>query len=147
MSDIPKALRESVLKRADGRCEYCQIPSRGQIAWFPIDQVVPRNAGGETTLENLALACPRCNGHKWAFETGVDPETESESSLFNPRTDSWGDHFSWELDAGLPTIIGKTPIGRATVVRLKMNAPEVLEIRQLLMSLGIDVMEQGHRII
>jgi hypothetical protein len=139
LSDIPKALRDAVVSRAGDRCEYCRIPSRGQIAWFPIDHVVPRNAGGETTVENLALACPRCNGHKWAFETGIDPETQSELGLFNPRADSWGDHFSWEVVEGLPTITGRTAVGRATMERLKRNTPEVLEIRQLLMSLGIEI--------
>lgn len=105
---------------------------------FPIDHIIPRTRGGKSTLENLALACPRCNGHKWAFETGLDPQTGTGHPLFNPRTDDWKNHFEWAADGSL-RIQGMTEIGRATVVRLKMNDEKVLAIRRLLLVLGIDV--------
>jgi hypothetical protein len=142
LSQIPQQIRSRVIARAGGRCEYCRIPSQGQIAWFPVDHIRPRNACGETELENLALACPRCNGHKWAFETGVDPQTGSVHTLFNPRTEEWGEHFQWAPDGSLK-IHGKTPTGRATVDRLIINDAEVLTIREFLSNLGIDVFESG----
>lgn len=138
MSDIPKSLRTKVVARSKSRCEYCQIPTEGQIAWFPIDHIIPRNQNGETCLENLALSCPRCNGHKWAFDQAADPKSGAEVSLFNPRTQKWDDHFRWNCDGSL-SIEGQTPTGRATVDRLKMNDPEILEIRSLLAELGIEV--------
>jgi 5-methylcytosine-specific restriction endonuclease McrA len=64
MSLIPSVLRAEVVRRAGGRCEYCHLPTTGQVATFPIDQVSPRDQGGPTALENLALANPHCNGHK-----------------------------------------------------------------------------------
>jgi 5-methylcytosine-specific restriction endonuclease McrA len=54
-------MRDAVVARADGRCEYCHLLTRGQVATFPIDQVLPRSSGGETILDNLALACPHWN--------------------------------------------------------------------------------------
>lgn len=140
MSTIPKHLRVDVEKRAQWQCEYCRIPKQGQVGWFPIHHIKPLNVGGETSLTNLALACPRCNGHKWAFETGTDPQTETENPLFNPRTQRWNEHFEWDADGSLK-IHGKTPIGRATIERLRMNASEILAIRRLLADLGIQIAE------
>ena len=110
----------------------------GQIVEFPIDHIRPRTAGGETLLDNLALACPRCNGHKWAFVVGFDPDSGLEHPLFNPRIQNWNTHFEWAKDGSL-RIEGKTATGRATVQRLKMNAEEILAIRRLLVDLGIDL--------
>ncbi|HVX85553.1 MAG TPA: HNH endonuclease signature motif containing protein [Phycisphaerae bacterium] len=60
-------MRAEVIARAGGRCEYCGLaPQIGQEAVFHIDHVVPRAAGGETTLGNLALACVSCSLHKAA---------------------------------------------------------------------------------
>jgi hypothetical protein len=48
--------------------------------------------------------------------------------LFNPRTQSWFDHFAWASD-GI-RIVGKTPIGRATVVALRRgDDPDALVVR------------------
>ncbi|MBC8871713.1 MAG: HNH endonuclease [Planctomycetes bacterium] len=140
MTNIPEHLRTQVVARGSGRCEYCGIPVQGQIAWFPIDHVLPRSQGGKTELTNLAMACPRCNGHKWAHETGPDPDTGTDEALFNPRTQVWTEHFRWS--PATLEIEGKTPCGRATVVRLRMNDPEIVAIRHLLTELGIRVRDQ-----
>ncbi len=81
-----------------------------------VDHIDP--TGGEET-ENLALACASCNLSKQAATYGVDPVTGDNVALFNPRTQGWNDHFGWSSD--FATIVGLTPAGRATVVRLKMN--------------------------
>lgn len=136
MSDIPDRLRAEVVARADGGCEYCLLPLQGQVAWFPIDHVVPRSRGGKTESSNLALACPRCNSHKWAFESGTDPDSGNVVPLFNPRVQTWTEHFRWP-ESGVLRIEGITPCGRATVQRLKMNDPETVGIRHVLAELGI----------
>lgn len=138
MSPIPQRLRDEVVARAEDRCEYCRIPAQGQIARFQIDHVTPRSSGGVTILENLALACPRCNGHKWAFESAVDPESGNLQSLFNPRLDVWTEHFGWADDGSL-RIVGKSGTGRASIARLNMNSVEVLKIRGFLAELGVEV--------
>lgn len=53
--------------------------------------------------------------------------------LFNPRTDSWNEHF--EFDGAL--IIGLTPAGRATVRTLGMNDDDRVCLREELGYPGI----------
>jgi hypothetical protein len=56
--------------------------------------------------------------------------------LFNPRTDRWEEHFQWS--ATDPTLLeGKTPRGRATLVPLQMNHPNMVDIRHLLVALQL----------
>ncbi len=83
MTYVPKATREAVTRRASGRCEYCQTP-QAIVVEMVIDQIVPEIAGGETTPDNLCLACISCNLYKRDFQLGIDPETNSEVILFNP---------------------------------------------------------------
>ena len=125
MSDVSPGLREEVTLRAGNRCEYCGLSRVGQEATFHIDHVVPRSAGGETTADNLALACVSCSLRKWARQTGIDPDTEADVPLFNPRTDLWTDHFRWDGERISPL----TPTGRATVDALAMNRPLIIAIR------------------
>ncbi len=71
------------------------------------------------TEDNLALACNRCNQHRYNFVVGRDIETATILPLFNPRHQSWPEHFTWSADG--TKIIGTTAIGRATCDRLDMN--------------------------
>lgn len=83
------------------------------ITWFQ------NLAWGSDDLNNLALACRRCNERRYNFIAGVDPETQEIVPIFNPRQQKWKEHFVW-LDQG--TIIqGTTPTGRATCIRLDLN--------------------------
>jgi len=132
MSDIPASLHDEVVRRADNRCEYCQLSQVGQEAAFHIDHVLPRTAGGRTSADNLALACVSCSLRKWARQTVPDPESRSDVPLFNPRTQVWGEHFCWNNEEMLPL----TPTGRATVAALAMNRPLILAIRREEMDRG-----------
>lgn len=85
MRQIPAGLRKPVLDRSAGRCEYCKLSQTGQEATFHIDHVTPVAVGGETIIENLALACVSCSLRKGARQTAVDPVTNSEVAIFNPR--------------------------------------------------------------
>ena len=80
----------------------------------------------------LALACPDCNAHKGPNLTSIDLETGRLVALFNPRQDMWSEHFSLEG----PIIIGRTPVGRATVRLLYMNEEVRLEMRWRLQQAG-----------
>jgi HNH endonuclease len=132
MRAIPGALRRRVIRRAEGRCEYCRLSQEGQEATFHIDHVIPRAAGGETVSENLALACVSCSLRKAARQTAIDPQSGTEVSLYNPRCDFWHEHFQWE---GI-FLVGQTAIGRATVEVLRMNRPLILAIRREEAALG-----------
>ena len=126
MSGISPSSHAAVVRRAAHRCEYCGLSQLGQEATFPVDHVVPRAAGGTTTSDNLALACVSCSLRKWAKQTATDPDSGEEVPLFNPRTQSWADHFRWEAERVMPL----TSTGRATVAALAMNRPLIVAIRQ-----------------
>jgi hypothetical protein len=49
-------------------------------------------------VENVALACRRCNERRYTFTTGQDPVTRQEVTLFHPVRDVWAAHFAWTLD-------------------------------------------------
>ena len=119
-------LRRAVEARADDRCEYCGLAQIGQKAVFHVDHVVPRSAAGETHIGNLALACVSCSLRKGARQTAPDPATQTEATLFNPRRESWNDHFRWD---GLQ-VVGLTATGRATVGALGLNRQLALAILQ-----------------
>lgn len=90
-----------------------------------VDHIDPM---GSDELENLCLACWNCNNHKRQATEVVDPQTGERTIMFNPRTQIWGEHFEWINSATM--IRGLTPVGRATVARLKMNRPVVVVARQ-----------------
>jgi hypothetical protein len=111
--------RELVRERANYLCEYCHSSERFAATRFTVDHVKPKSLTGSDDVDNLALACRRCNERRYNFVTGIDPETQSEVPIFNPRKQVWSEHFTWSLDS--KTIIGTTPIGRATCSRLDLN--------------------------
>jgi len=82
MSSIPTSLRRLVIQRSSDRCEYCCISQIGQVATFHIDHVIPVVAGGETTSDNLALACVSCSLRKGARQEIEDVETGETVNIF-----------------------------------------------------------------
>jgi hypothetical protein len=136
VSVVDAAQRLAIEERAAYRCEYCRLPMQGQIATFPVDHLLPRSLGGESVLPNLALACPHCNGHKWAHTSATDPETQTKVPLYNPRVDHWEDHFRWS-STDITVLEGITARGRATIALLQMNHDNMVEIRRLWCSLHI----------
>ena len=129
MSSVPELLRQQLFKEADYRCEYCRTSHR--LVGMPpvIDHITPQAAGGSDERENLAAACYRCNEFKGSKTHAPDPATGELLSLFNPRTQSWSEHFAWAN--GGTHIIGLTPLGRATTVALRLNNDYVVEARSL----------------
>jgi hypothetical protein len=73
-----------------------------------------------------------CNRSKGSDLTTFDPISNTIVPLFNPRQHTWSEHFILE-DA---IIVGLTPIGRATVVLLKLNASTRLLHRRALIIQG-----------
>ncbi len=116
---VPNSIREIVGERAKSLCEYCHSPEFVNTDRFTVDHIVPQSLGGSDERENLALCCRRCNERRYNFTSGIDPKTQEEVPLFNPRKQQWSEHFIWTLD-GIK-ILGTTPIGRATCNRLDMN--------------------------
>ncbi len=130
MSDsVSPALRQLVIERAAGHCEYCLIHQDVSPYAHETDHLVARKHGGQTVAENLALACLACNRRKGSDLTTIDPLTGDVVPLFNPRVQLWQDHFAFKG----AYVIGLTTIGRGTVFLLGMNVPERVAIRKALM--------------
>ena len=122
---IPARLRSEVIRRADGRCEYCRLSQAGQEAVFHVDHVHPVALGGPTEPSNLALACVSCSLRKGARTTARDPQTGKQAPVFHPRNERWTAHFRWVGER----IEGVSPTGRAMVELLQMNREIALAIR------------------
>lgn len=116
---INEFARQFVRQRAKYMCEYCHSPEKISTSRFTIDHIVPQSLNGSDELDNLALACRRCNERRYNFTTGFDLETQTTVSLFNPRQQLWSEHFIWTTDG--VNIVGITPTGRATCTRLDLN--------------------------
>lgn len=56
------SIRYNVLKRAKGRCELCGI-SKDEKA-IEVDHIVPKNHGGEDSINNYQALCYTCNANK-----------------------------------------------------------------------------------
>jgi hypothetical protein len=125
--------REAISARAGGRCEYCQMHQSLQGATFHIEHVIPRVLGGTSDLTNLALACPSCNLHKGDRVAVFSSAGSYAVAFFHPRIDLWSDHFEWDDHR----LIGKTEIGRATILSLDLNQERRIKIRQAEQMLGL----------
>ncbi len=123
---MTEKVRRKVRERAGNRCEYCGLNQEDSpLASLHIEHIRPKKHGGTDDETNLCLACIDCNLRKGANLTGIDPDTDAITELFHPRRDMWRDHFEWQ---GI-RIIGRSPIGRATVVVLNLNSEDRLALR------------------
>jgi 5-methylcytosine-specific restriction endonuclease McrA len=68
---IKDAIRQWVRKRARYLCGYCHSSEESSAAQFAVDHILPRSLNGSDDLNNLALACQRCNGYRYNFTSGI----------------------------------------------------------------------------
>ena len=130
---VAEELSRAVRARAHGRCQYCLMHEALQGATFHIEHIIPRSKGGESTLENLALACPGCNLHKASKTVAIDPATGDSVPLFHAIRQTWSEHFQFH---GYE-IQGLTASGRATVAAFDLNHPRRQLIRKVEESFGL----------
>jgi hypothetical protein len=133
-SRVTAQQKKAVAERANGCCEYCRSQVRFAIQPFSIEHIIPRSAGGETVLDNLALSCQGCNNHKYNKTEGRDPVSGDTVPLYHPRKQRWSNHFAWNDDFTL--IIGLTSTGRSTVEALQLNRKGVVNLRRVLYTMG-----------
>lgn len=131
---LSRKLRKMVIERAKSRCEYCQSWMHNAIHPFNIDHIIPEKEGGTNDLNNLALSCGGDNNNKGDKTKAEDPITKEIVPLYHPRKDEWSTHFAWSED--FLEIIGLTPIGRASVVLLKLNREGLRNMRRLTITAG-----------
>ena len=131
---ITRAIRQAVVDRAEGCCEYCWSQAQYATQSFSVDHIVPRIKGGTNTSDNLALACQGCNNYKYNKTEGSDSLNDERVPIYNPRLHRWHEHFVWSAD--FMFILGVTSIGRATVETLKLNRVDVVNLRHILYRSG-----------
>ncbi|MCE7983757.1 MAG: HNH endonuclease [Caldilinea sp. CFX5] len=131
---IPVDLRNRLQSMDRNRCAYCQTSEANSGIPSACDHILPTAKGGKTELDNLCLACRPCNECKGDSTQGIDPLSGDIVSLFNPRVQYWYEHFEWSLDG--TRIIGLTPVGRATIITLRMNNHTITSARQRWVSAG-----------
>lgn len=129
---INVALRRLVPERANRCCEYCLIHEDDNFLPFEIDHIISEKHRGKTVADNLCWSCSTCNGYKGSDVASYDPLTNELTPLYNPRTDSWHNHFFLDENH----IIAKTAVGRVTVHILNLNDRERLQDRAGLLQLG-----------
>ena len=131
---IPLQIRSAAFQRASGCCEYCLSQACYSATTFSIEHIKPISQGGGTELNNLALACQGCNNFKYTATEALDPLTGVRAALYNPREDSWSDHFVWTADGTF--MLGTSKVGRATIERMKQNREGVVNLRRTLAFVG-----------
>jgi hypothetical protein len=130
---ITLSQRRAVVQRAANCCEYCRLASISSTVPFHVDHIIPIKHGGADEIENLCLACYRCNAHKGHDLTGFDPLTGKIARLYHPRLQKWAEHFVLQDNM---RIEGLTPEGRATAQVLQINDEKRIENRRLLFEMG-----------
>jgi len=133
VESVSGSLRRLVIERANERCEYCLLPQSASLHKHEPDHIIPRQHGGSTSFENLALACFRCNRHKGPNLGSLDPDTGELVGLYNPRRHRWTDHFRIEDGVIQPL----TPEARVTVIVLRLNSDERVAERRRLIAAGL----------
>ncbi len=134
MTEPSSSLKQTVRERARGCCEYCWSQEKFATQSFSIEHIYPLSKGGQTSLENLALACQGCNNYKYNKTKSKDPVNQELVSLYHPRQQQWQEHFAWNEDYTL--IVGLTPTGRTTVTELRLNRSGLVNLRQILYAMG-----------
>ena len=131
--------RAQVKSRAEHCCEYCLSHEPYSPDTFSIEHIIPVVKGGTNRTSNLANACQGCNNRKYTSIEGLDLVTGASVPLYHPRRDKWSEHFAWNEDFSL--VIGLTPIGRATTVKLDLNRKGVVNLCKVLAPLGLHPIE------
>lgn len=125
--------RLRIAERATFRCEYCHLHQDHAVKRHEPDHITPRKHGGGDSDDNLAWACFHCNRSKGSEVGALDSESGQLVPIFNPRRQTWADHFV--LDGAI--IRPLAAVGRVTVLVLQLNRPGHVEVREVLQQAGL----------
>lgn len=128
---ISAELRQSVASRANLLCEYCLIAEVDTFYGCEVDHIISLKHGGASEPDNLAYACALCNRAKGSDIGSISPAGEF-TRFFNPRTDSWAEHFRLEG----ATIQPLTTVGEVTANILRLNESARIHEREELIRFG-----------
>ena len=89
-----KFTRHNIFERDKNTCQYCgKVFDRRDLN---LDHVVPRDAGGPTTWENIVCSCVRCNTRKG----NRTPQQAGMRLIRKPRRPKWRPFL--HVQVGLP---------------------------------------------
>ena len=123
--------RQAVASRANFLCEYCLIAEADTFYGCEVDHIVSLKHGGSSEPDNLAYACALCNRAKGSDIGSISPVGEF-TRFFNPRTDSWVEHFRLEG----ATIQPLTTVGEGTANILRLDESARIHEREELIRFG-----------
>lgn len=121
-----------VSDRARNICEYCLIAEEDSFYRHQIEHIISLKHDGDSDRSNLALACVFCNRNKGSDVGTFSGIDRTFTRFYNPRTDSWNEHFKLE---GI-LIAGLTDIGEGTARILRFNGDDRLAERKILLERG-----------
>ena len=121
---ISHIIRQTLRERANFSCEYCGISETDSGGELTIDHFHPQSKSGSDQLENLVYCCFRCN----VFKSDYWADESSTPKLFNPRNDSYDEHF-WLADSG--TLFALTIVGEFSIKLLRLNRQALVTKRQV----------------
>jgi hypothetical protein len=96
---ISESLRNQIISTDLSRCCYCLTTEANSGIPMTYDHIKPVSKNGETSFENLCLACRTCNEFKGDATEAIDPLSGETVPIYNPRTQKWTEHFTWSFDA------------------------------------------------
>jgi hypothetical protein len=165
-TNIQATIRQLVIDRAEGRCEYCRSPQLFSSYRYEIDHITAACATIRYKICDISicfqdLAVPIGHANCCIAEKhGGDTVPEnlalaclpcnrykgSDIASLDPVTGELTRLFNprmldWWGNFGVEDgfIVGKTPVGRTTVFLLKFNTAAEVALRQMLMAQGLFV--------
>ncbi len=120
--EIRAAIREAYRRR----CGYCGVSEVWVGGELEIDHFRPRRRGGADSLDNLVYACTTCN----RFKSDYWPPADAPESLrlLHPGQDDLAAHL---LESANGRLVGLTPRACFHIDRLRLNRPQLIDLRQL----------------
>ena len=121
---VSESLRQSVRALYGFRCGYCGVTETESGSQLEVEHFRPRSRGGQDVLDNLVYACSTCNRFKGDYwpPSGASPDL----MLLHPQHDSLSSHIGSLPDGRL---IGLTQRGWFHIQRLRLNRPQLIELR------------------
>ena len=112
-------IRLALAVETASKCAYCESRVR-HVAPENVEHIIAKSRRPDLAVEwtNLTIACPNCNRYKSDYYSDNLP-------LLNPYTDDPDAHLLFEG----AVVLGETPRGRVTVVRLRLSRVGLLEER------------------
>lgn len=144
-SNPPERYRETEIKDAlkaetSRKCAYCESIFE-HVAYSHIEHILPKKKKPYLVCvwSNLTLACPVCNSNKGTYYNPSAP-------LLNPYVDDAEE----ELTFFGPMAIERSARAKLTIVKLKLNRPELLlkrhdKIREVLRIMDLILSSGGNQ--